>query len=172
MIGIRNEIFTTPNPNLITTGTDDWLTVRSHMRLDINTVGVSEGEDLLFHAQFDFDLTVTDASKLAQFYVNKSINGGEANWLDLLYINSGNTSFPLIGKMNYVKKVKSVFREGQTMGILFIINNLSGTIKIRHAKLERGAWSPYVMGGGVTNYVSLLYVIFCEGGQRHDRIAC
>ena len=144
---MRNEIFTTPNPNLITTGTDDWLTVRSHTRLDINTVGVSEGEDLLFHAQFDFDLTVTDASKLAQFYTNKSIDGGERNWLDLLYINSGNTSFPLIGKMNYVRKVKSVFHEGQTMGILFIITNLSGTIKIRHAKLERGAWSPYVMGG-------------------------
>ena len=206
MIGIRNEIFTTPNPNLAlgtNRGVKNWAWGTSKLRPS-TSVASDDGVSVTLRALADYDNAIDIWSYLAYKNLDLAQIAGMAEGdalilsfmlrcnsrsaLRSVMLIKGNGVSPLTDAAD-LGEVKDDERWHRYCVRLRRIANaeFSGQwiyfyqgepfregdyYSFRDLKLERGAWSPYVMGGGETNYASLLYVIFCEGGQRHDRIAC
>lgn len=162
MIGIRNEIFTTPNPNLVAGDFGEWS--RWYPIISVNTAGhdgfyfeyckdgIMKDTRLVLSCEIDTDgMEVKSADDvIASFDISRSDKKKDARSFYASYSFprlKQLSNFPATGTFGTTIDFMTEY-DFQNLGLCFSWHNLKGRFRFRRLKVERGSWSPYVIGGG------------------------
>ena len=178
MIGVKNELFTIPHPNLFVplnagVGTDDWVEKKLENKVnDVLVFGAATLEtapDVYYTTTIECEYDIEFLPVTGQNWRASSFQGMvDGSWDSSRNILCSKMKYPWIRtietgsrKGSWTFKLVNAAADTGThiyrLGVRF--DCCTGTVRFRHIKVEKGVWSEYtspVSGGAIAKFLIAL----------------